>query len=69
MGKRKRMRKELIRLGREDLVHRSPVPPTTDEIFQSLFHPGRLHLRTPEGAGGHSEAVPGKQPVKDGVAL
>ena len=39
MGKRNRKRKELIRQGREDLVHRSTVLPTTDNGVLSLFHP------------------------------
>ena len=53
MGKRKRERKELIRQGREDLVHRrSPIPPTTDDIILSLFHPDRLRIP----GGGNNEA-------------
>ena len=55
MGKRKRERKELIRQGREDLLHRrSTIPPTTDDIVLSLFHPDRL--RIPGGRVANNEA-------------
>ena len=53
MGKRKRERKELIRQGRKDLVHRSTIPPTTDDIVLSLFHPDR---RIPGGGVANNEA-------------
>ena len=56
MGKRKRERKELIQQGREDLVHRSTIPPTTAttaDIFLSLFHPDRLRI---PGGGVANEA-------------